>query len=668
MGRKDISIRRSMLNNMLLVVALLSAAVLAATVFGANSVAQTLSRTLLSLSINRTETRVRHFVAPVEHGLELIGHWAAEFLFDPATGDGAVELLLPYLKEYRQLSAGTLVDPRGRMIMVFRDQGGWSLRIFDPNGGSSEARVRRLQASNNADWQVEKYAIDSSARPWFVGAQSLAPGKTFWTDAYRFFQTDIPGISASQRITDNKGQQWVVAFDVLLEDISEFTRQIKIGYQGLLLITDDKGRTIGLPDVPQFASNSARERAYLKHPAVLDFPLAADASKAFQPKTDGPLELDPVRFYSDGHPWWGQAKWIPIGTQRQLFAAVIVPERVLLGALNQVRIMIVSVTFLVSLLAILRGVVLARRYSNPIHKLALQSLAMSEGILEEPKPIHSSLSEVTGLAAAHKRMRHGLANLLRLEDDLRLARQIQQKTFPQSYPVSAHYEIGAGSRPAEETGGDTFDVVGVRIGKDGVCELTNDNPDRIFLILADATGHGMGPALTASQVRAMFRMGVRLGRSVIEISRQMNDQLKADVHGGRFVTAWIGCVCAQTHTMEMYSAGQAPVLLYRRDSDSFEEIAADGPPMGVIDGIADSLPKRTGLEAGDLLVILSDGVYDAKAFDGHRFGQQRVEQIIRVNRQLPAMAIIDSIREEVDRFMGDRSADDDQTGIIIKRL
>ena len=668
MNQGTVSIRRSMLNNMLLLVILLSAAVLAVTVIGANSMAKTMSRTLLSLTINRTETQVKHFVAPVQHGLNLIAQWAADLRFDPATGRGAEELLLPYLQQYPQLSSAILVGPLGRMIMIFKDQGDWHLRLTDPGDGSGEARVRAVTGTSNTDWQIQKYAIDLSTRPWFSGVQAFAPGELFWTEAYRLFQTGIPGITASQRIIDNNGQPWVLAFDVLLEDISEFTRQIKFGYQGFLLITDGNSQTIGLPDAPQFASASARERAYLKHPSQIGFPLAVDAVKAFLPRADGGPVLEPVRFYSDGLAWWAQAKWIPIGPQRQLFAAVAIPEQELLGALNQVRILILSVTFLVALLAVVRGIILARRYSEPIHILAQQSLDMSAGNLQEPAPINSPLTEVMGLAAAHQRMRHGLANLLKLEDDLQLARQIQQNTFPQSYPISSSYDIGAGSRPADQTGGDTFDVVGVRICNEAICELSNDNPDRIFLILADATGHGMGPALTAAQVRAMFRMGVRLGRPVIEISRQMNDQLKADLHGGRFVTAWLGCVCTQTHVIEMYSAGQAPILLYRSGADSFEEIAADGPPMGVLDSDADSRAKKIELERGDLLVVLSDGVYDAKAFDGDRFGQQRIEQIIRVNRRQSAMKIIDALRQEVDRFMGDRSADDDQTGIIIKRL
>jgi sigma-B regulation protein RsbU (phosphoserine phosphatase) len=118
----------------------------------------------------------------------------------------------------------------------------------------------------------------------------------------------------------------------------------------------------------------------------------------------------------------------------------------------------------------------------------------------------------------------------------------------------------------------------------------------------------------------------------------------------------------------MVSAGQAPILIYRHAGDAFEEIAADGPPMGVIDSDPESVPRQISLDTGDLLIVLSDGVYDAKAFDGHRFGQERVEQIVRVNHHLSSIKLIDAIREELDRFMGDRKAEDDQTGIIVKRL
>jgi hypothetical protein len=549
MTANSTSIRRSMLNNMLSVVALLSAAVLAATVIGANSVAKTMAHTILGLTINRTESRIQHFVEPVENGLELVAQWVRTQRFDAETGSGANELLLPYLQQFSQMSAAILVDPRSKMMMASRNRGDWRVRLADPSDGTGIARVRLALDDEDTEWQQEQYDIDMAQRPWFVGAQQTDPSEIFWTHAYRFFQTGIPGISASKRVFDQSGQSWVIAFDVLLEDISEFTRQIKIGFQGTLLITDGSAQTIGLPDVPRFASHSARERAYLKHPAQIELSLARDAAKAFQPEPGGEPILLPVRFYSDGQLFWGQAKWIPIGPGRQLFATVVIPEEELLGALNQVRILIISVTFLVALLAIFRGIVLARGYSHPIHTLAVQSLAMSEGRLEEPEPIQSSLKEVMYLASAHQQMRQGLASLLKLEDDLQLARQIQQKTFPQVFPINSQYDIGAGSRPADETGGDTFDVVGVHISETGACELSNDDPERIFLILADATGHGMGPALTASQVRAMFRMGVRLGRPIIEIARQMNDQLKADVHGGRFVTALIGSVCSQTHVI-----------------------------------------------------------------------------------------------------------------------
>ena len=344
---------------------------------------------------------------------------------------------------------------------------------------------------------------------------------------------------------------------------------------------------------------------------------------------------------------------------------MLVPERELLGNIQQIRILMISIILAVSGFAIYRAISMARRYSQPIRSLADQSLRISQGDLNQHRPIESTLQEVNNLAQAHSRMRDGLANLLKLEDDLQLARQIQQKTFPRSFPVSEHFEIAAGSLPAEETGGDTFDVLGIR--RDGQIRIDEANPEEVYFVLADVTGHGMGPALTASQVRAMFRMGARLGRPVNEIAAQLNDQLTLDAHGGRFVTAWMGNLYVETDTLHMLSAGQAPILMYRAARDEFDVLGADAPPMGIMPTDEGKETRIVRMHAGDILAVLSDGVLEAKAFDGERFGQTRIEALIRARRKDSAEKILFTIRDELDRFLAGSMPDDDQTGIIVKR-
>ena len=96
----------------------------------------------------------------------------------------------------------------------------------------------------------------------------------------------------------------------------------------------------------------------------------------------------------------------------------------------------------------------------------------------------------------------------KLQRDLQLARQIQQSTVPTLLPRLAGFGLAAWSEPAEETGGDAFDVIGFRTGH---ATAGDDEADRALLLLADATGHGIGPALAVTQLRAMLRMAARLG-------------------------------------------------------------------------------------------------------------------------------------------------------------
>src|SRR5262249_21325801 len=148
---------------------------------------------------------------------------------------------------------------------------------------------------------------------------------------------------------------------------------------------------------------------------------------------------------------------------------------------------------------------LARRYSRPIGALVKESERISRGNLEPGPAVRSSIREVHQLADAHDRMRRSLTTLLKLEGDLQVARRIQQDTLPEQIPSLAGFDIDAWNEPADETGGDTYDVIGYRRGETGLA-LTSAGAERAVLLLADASGHGIGPALSVTQVRAMLRM------------------------------------------------------------------------------------------------------------------------------------------------------------------
>ena len=187
------------------------------------------------------------------------------------------------------------------------------------------------------------------------------------------------------------------------------------------------------------------------------------------------------------------------------------------------------------------------------------------------------------MSAPHERMRTSLQSLLKLEADMQLARRIQEQTFPNELPKLEGFAIDAWSEPADATGGDSYDVIGFQSAPSGTpIVLTEGKADRAVLMLADATGHGIGPALSATQVRSMLRMAVRLGSGIEEIARNMNEQLAADLHEGRFVTAWLGLLEPSANLLHSFSAGQGPLLWYIAAEDRFERIAVNAPPLGVM--------------------------------------------------------------------------------------
>jgi len=254
----------------------------------------------------------------------------------------------------------------------------------------------------------------------------------------------------------------------------------------------------------------------------------------------------------------------------------------------------------------------------------------------------------------------------KMERDLQVASDIQQRILPAVLPTVAGYDIAGWSKPAEQTGGDVYDVVELKGG-------------HIALLLGDATGHGIGPALSVSQMRSMFRVACRLNAGLDSAVHEINAQLTDDLPNDRFVTAFFGVLDPVEHTVHYQSAGQAPLLVGRA--------AADGPcanldattlPLGILDPIELVDPGPIQLEPGDTLALISDGIYEYQSPDGEEFGAARVARLLHEHRGKPACEIIDAIREDV-RLHARRSSDtvpnaapveqaDDMTILLVRRV
>ena len=339
-----------------------------------------------------------------------------------------------------------------------------------------------------------------------------------------------------------------------------------------------------------------------------------------------------------------------------------------MGRLDQVQLGIAALTLVFLGLATLRALALARRVSAPIEALSHNSDRIALGDLTAGEPILSPIREVERLVESQERMREAIGALIKLGRDLELAREIQQQTLPEVLPELEGIAIAAWSEPAEQTGGDSYDVIGFDRLEAGRARRLTQGPARHALcLLADATGHGVGPALSVTQVRSMLRMALRAGVEQRWALRNLSLQLAQDLPPGRFVTTWLGVLDADEKTLTGFSAGQAPLYLYRASGGSIEELAANAPPLGLLEEEDLELPAPFVLEPGDLFAVFSDGILDRENPGGDTFGEARVRDLLVREAPRGVDRVLEALRRALADFASGTPPRDDQTALLIQR-
>lgn len=241
-----------------------------------------------------------------------------------------------------------------------------------------------------------------------------------------------------------------------------------------------------------------------------------------------------------------------------------------------------------------------------------------------------------------------------LHSEVEVARAIQRSTLPTQMPVVPGYDLYGHFQPATYAGGDMFDAVKLPAG--------------VFLLLGDATGHGFGPALSAMEMQGMLRVAFRLGASLDDAYRHVNNQLAEDLPDDRFITAFMAYLDPEAHSVRYHCAGQGPLLLYRADDDRCEWIEPTTFPVGVMEMAEGPVAATLQLGQGDILALISDGLYERADAANEEFGPERVAGVIRRGQHLPMAELCQRLLVAADTFAGGIAAADDVTLILVRRL
>jgi phosphoserine phosphatase len=273
---------------------------------------------------------------------------------------------------------------------------------------------------------------------------------------------------------------------------------------------------------------------------------------------------------------------------------------------------------------------------------------------EHDEWVGPALAAQAAVAIQHSYMTDELLANAILSQEVAVARDIQMSTLPNSMPDVRGYDLHGHFQPTDHTGGDLYDLVVLN--------------QRLFMLLGDATGHGFGPALSATQMQAMLRLAFRLGANLNEAYMHVNNQLAEDLPDDRFITAFMGFLDPETHQVSYHSGGQGPIMHFRAASLACDWYKPTSFPVGIMDIDEAQQPAELYLEPGDILALISDGVYEYENPDGEQFGEERVASIFRQHHHLTMAGLTRKLIDSVTEFGADTPQADDITLVLVRRL
>jgi serine phosphatase RsbU (regulator of sigma subunit) len=330
---------------------------------------------------------------------------------------------------------------------------------------------------------------------------------------------------------------------------------------------------------------------------------------------------------------------------------------------------VVGATFLVVYcVALVLGLLLARSITRSIHGLSVGTQRLRQGDFSHPIPIHSR-DQLGELAESFNVMAHGIQDLLReqaekerLEEELRIARQIQMSLLPQGTVGLPGLRIAALCLPAAEVGGDYYDLLPLSDTKMGV-------------LVADVSGKGTSAALYMAELKGLVLSLSRIYDSPARLLAEANRILAANMDPRSFITMTYAVVDTAARTLRYARAGHNPMIHLEAATGRTHVLAPQGIGLGMDRGdrFEEVLEEKVvPLEQGDVFLFFTDGLSEAMNADAELFGERRLRDVVEAAESVGTAESDDTddmkerILAAVREFVGEAAQHDDMTMVILK--
>jgi sigma-B regulation protein RsbU (phosphoserine phosphatase) len=284
--------------------------------------------------------------------------------------------------------------------------------------------------------------------------------------------------------------------------------------------------------------------------------------------------------------------------------------------------------------------------------LAVFNKKPAEGFSDDDQRLLAIIASESAQVIENARLAEKEKALLHVQEELRLAYEIQTNLLPKEAPLLAGYDIAGKSIPAKEVGGDYFDFLAVEEHKLAFC-------------LGDVSGKGLPAAMLMANLQAAVRGQAMAGTSLTDCLERANTLLFHNTSPEKFATLFFGCLDTASHVLHYCNAGHIHPFLIKTDGEN-QRLETGGMVLGCLDGIPFA-EEETGLEKGDTLVVFSDGISEAINDAGEEFGEARVSELAMANRDSSASELIERILQRVGAHAGKQPQMDDMTLVVVKR-
>jgi serine phosphatase RsbU (regulator of sigma subunit) len=282
----------------------------------------------------------------------------------------------------------------------------------------------------------------------------------------------------------------------------------------------------------------------------------------------------------------------------------------------------------------------------------LELLNRTRSLTIEDEEFLAGVSVHVGLALENAQLHREIVEKRKMEQELVLAREIQQNFYPNVPKSCGGVEIAASNEMCEAVGGDYI----------GYFPLGDE---RFLIAIGDVSGKGIGAALVMSSLHATCRALVRHVHAIEHITSILNETFVETTGAGTFVTMLLMLVDPGVRRVHYIRAGHNPPFNISGTGTALLFEGGGGPPVGLF---SDLQYRReiANIDAGSVLVIYTDGVTEAENARGEEFGMDRLMAVVSKERSASAAQIHATIRSALQQYVGDEPTHDDSTLVVLK--